>query len=251
MKIFFCDLDNTLIYSHRRLLDPQRVGVERYQGEMISYMTPKSQALLAQVCERVLFVPTTARTPVQYARVTLGETPPDFALVCNGGLLLREGQVDEAWYAQTRALIAHAEAELSRAVALLEEDPDRSFEVRFLHELFLFSKSAEPLKTEERLRAQLDPELVSVFSQGVKIYVIPKQMTKAGAATRLAALLGARDYFAAGDSTMDAGMLLAAARAFAPQSLARTLPPCENLVAVPDELVFSEVFLQAILDSLV
>lgn len=248
MIVFYCDLDNTLIYSQRRAIGPDRVGVEQYRGEEISFMTTASLDMLDKVRKTVLFVPTTARTPEQYARVRLG-APPDFALVCNGGMLLRHGQIDEAWYAQTRAQIAPSRAELDRAAILLEKDPDRCFDMRDLHELFLFSKSSDPAATEKRLRAALDPTQVSVFSQGAKMYVMPKLLTKAHATERLNRLLGQTYTLAAGDSTMDAGMLLAADRAFAPQTLADMLPQQENLVAIPEGRVFSDAFLGMILEA--
>jgi hypothetical protein len=69
MLIFHADLDNTLIYSYKHDIGSDTVGVERYQGRVISYMTGSSYEMLDQIRKRVLFVPVTTRTVEQYERI--------------------------------------------------------------------------------------------------------------------------------------------------------------------------------------
>lgn len=249
MMVFYCDLDNTLIYSHRHEIGADKVGVESYQGEEISFMTQASVAMLKKLRKQVLFVPTTTRTPEQYGRVRLGKTPPEYALVCNGGMLLRHGVPDELWYQQTRLLIAPCSSALVQAEGLLWADVDRCFEPRFLHQLFLFSKSSHPVETVKRLCAEVDTNQLAVFSQGSKIYVLPRSLTKAYAVRRLNQLLGNVVSFAAGDSPMDAGMLAEADKAFAPQALAQTMQPSQTVQIISENRVFSDVFLSDILET--
>lgn len=101
---------------------------------------------VGQLCSKpgVLVVPTTTRTLEQYQRIDLGIGVPEYALVCNGGVLLHQGKEDPVWYQESLALIADAQSELQRAEQWMTEDVNRCFEVRNIRSLFLFTKSNEP-----------------------------------------------------------------------------------------------------------
>ena len=159
MLIFHADLDNTLIYSYKHDIGSDTVGVERYQGRVISYMTGSSYEMLDQIRKRVLFVPVTTRTVEQYERIDLGSSPR-FALVCNGGILLEDGQEDERWYEASLELVRDAEDELQLGEECLHKDRNRNFEVRNVRGLFLFTKSGNPSATVEMLRQKLDRKSV-------------------------------------------------------------------------------------------
>lgn len=90
--VFHSDLDNTMIYSYKHDIGNEKRCVEIYQGREISYVTDRTHELLRQVQDRVLFVPTTTRTTEQYRRIDLGIGPVRYALTCNGGVLLVDGQ---------------------------------------------------------------------------------------------------------------------------------------------------------------
>ena len=96
MQIVHTDLDNTLIYSYKHEIGGPKTCVEIYQGREISFMTETSHRLLGQLCSKpgVLVVPTTTRTLEQYQRIDLGIGVPEYALVCNGGVLLHQGKED-------------------------------------------------------------------------------------------------------------------------------------------------------------
>ena len=125
--VFHSDLDNTMIYSYKHDIGNEKRCVEIYQGREISYVTDRTHELLRQVQDRVLFVPTTTRTTEQYRRIDLGIGPVRYALTCNGGVLLVDGQEDETWYLESLVQIRESRDELARAERLLEEDPRRSF----------------------------------------------------------------------------------------------------------------------------
>ncbi len=224
MILFHADLDNTLIYSYRRLTCGERIGVEEYRGKTVSYMTPESCRLLRGLGETVLTVPTTTRTEEQYGRIDLGIGTPRYALVCNGGVLLEDGKENAAWYEESLAMTDHCRKELLRAEELLSADLDRSFEVRNIRDLFVFTKSERPERTAERLRAALDLSKADVMQNGVKVYVLPKILNKGTAVRRLRdklTRLGERaDYVvAAGDSAFDLPMAEAADLFLAPEDL--------------------------------
>lgn len=185
MIVFHADLDNTLIYSYKRDIGRKKVGVEIYQNRVISYMTPESHRHLKEISRNVLLIPTTTRTAEQYGRIDLGIETPLYALVCNGGVLLKNGCEDADWYEESLRLTADCRGELIRAEKLLQQDTNRSFEVRNIRELFVFTKSDRPELTAGLLRAQLDLSLVDVFQNGVKVYVLPKSLTKGHAVRRM------------------------------------------------------------------
>ena len=105
MIAFHTDLDNTLIYSYKHDIGPQKRNVELYQGREISYITEETYHLLQLVKNEMLIVPTTTRTLEQYQRIDLGIGPFPYALVCNGGVLLVNGVPDEAWYQDSLHLV--------------------------------------------------------------------------------------------------------------------------------------------------
>ncbi len=250
MIIFHSDLDNTLIYSYKHEIGPEKRCVERYQGREISYMTEKSLELLEQIREQVLFVPTTTRTAEQYDRICLGTMRTPYALVCNGGILLADGQENDRWYQESLAGISDCTGELKNAEKILEKDPDRNFELRFIRKLFLFTKSRNPCSTIGRLKKALNPEQVDVFGNGAKVYVLPRYLNKGTAVLRFKERLKADRIIACGDSEFDIPMLDAADIPIAPRGLGggQTLHP--NWIYMPGDRLYSEELLAYIWNTI-
>lgn len=246
MTIFCTDLDNTLIYSYKRELPQPRRCVEWYEGREVSFMTEQSLLLLRSLSEKIPVIPVSTRSAAQYERVNPGiETP--YALVCNGGILLVDGKRDEEWYQESLALIKDCKEELDRARTCLDKDIYRSFEVRLIEELFLFTKSHEPQKTIAMLEAVVDLSKVDVFENGVKVYVVPKTLSKGQAIKRLKPYLLADRIIAAGDSRFDISMLAVADAGYAPAELAQSMAELPRIRLSPKERIFSEYFLEEIL----
>lgn len=224
VKIFASDLDNTLLYPGREQLLEDRVCVERYQGREISFMSLKSHGLLSRVNKQVCFVPTTTRSLEQYRRISFHEAwIPQYALVCNGGMLLKDNRVDREWYEESLKIISGCLEELRLAAALLERDEYRSFEIRSVGGLFLFTKSRQPQRTAAMLLEGLNEELIQVFQNGSKIYAVPKTLNKGAAVQRLFKQLKGEYLIAAGDSALDIPMLEAADLSFWPAGLEKSV----------------------------
>lgn len=219
MNLFSSDLDNTLIYSRRHELGPDKICVEVYEGREVSFMRREWIESLKRIQRKFLFVPVTTRSVEQYLRLNLGNGSPQYALVCNGGVLLREGVKEPEWYKQSRRLTENSLDELHRAIKLLEQDADRTFQVRFPEELFVFTKSSRPGDSVRRLRDRLDPTRTDVFQNGEKVYVLPENLDKGTGLMRLRELLKPEKVFAAGDSEFDKPMLLAADLGMCPKEL--------------------------------
>lgn len=246
MIVFHADLDNTLIYSYRHEIGREKVSVEVYEGREISFMTSRSLSLLKRLREHVMLVPTTTRTEEQYGRIDLKTGVPDYALVCNGGVLLREGRELPEWYEESLCLTEKSQNELLHAQVCLQEDRDRIFEVRNIRSLFLFTKSGDPAATVIRLKERLDPALVQVFSNGAKVYALPEGLDKGTAVRRFQEYIKADTVFAAGDSEFDLSMLMAADHSWAPETLVKQYPLGSHVTGLSGGQVFSDMLLERV-----
>lgn len=224
----FSDLDGTLIFSAAR----KQVGdivIERKDGREISCMTAR-QAELFPKLDNV--IPVTTRSVEQYRRIEFARFgfAPKYALCANGGILLVDGVPDAEWSAWSAAIYRECEAELSAFRERLENDPRRSFEVRLVEGLFLFTKSEEPSETLKDLGKG---ELCESFFTGEKVYVIPRKLNKGAAVKRLAERLGLSEFAAAGDSLMDLSMLNAADTAVFTDNIPESGVTAKNKVIRP------------------
>ncbi len=251
MKLFCMDLDNTIIYSYKHDIGPHKRNVELYQGREISFITDRTYELLMKMRTQYLAVPVSTRTIEQYQRIQLGIGEFPYALVCNGGILLRDGERDENWYADSRESISPSLPALKIAMEFLEKDMRRTFELRFIEELFVFTKCDDPEQVTKELREMLVGEPVDVFHNGTKVYVVPQALSKGNAVKRLCALLQPEKILAAGDSEFDISMVEAADAGFVPQgflgSFSESLPIGGNVTEMSGEKLFSEEVLENVM----
>lgn len=250
MIVFNTDLDNTMIYSYKQDIGNDKRCVEIYENREISFITNNTFELLKKVKEKVLVVPTTTRTEQQYSRIDFGLGVPEYALVCNGGVLLINGKEDINWYDNSFALVEGCQQELQNAEKLLENDINRSFEVRNIRKLFIFTKSNRPEDTVLMLQQHIDTNKLDVFFNGVKVYAVPKQLSKGNAIERLRKKLNISTVISAGDSEFDVSMLNHSDIAIAPQNL-KGFPELKNdIIFMDNGKVFSESILKYILNTL-
>ncbi|MFE2675364.1 HAD family hydrolase [Streptomyces hygroscopicus] len=222
------DLDRTLIYSAAALgLDmpdaeaPRLLCVEVYQGRPLSYLTETAAGLLAELVRTSVFVPTTTRTVEQYRRIRLPGPAPRFAICANGGQLLVDGEPDPDWHARVRATLADACAPLEEVRAHLRAtaDPAWLLKERAAEELFAYLVVERELLSEsyvKELSQWAEPRGWTVSLQGRKIYAVPEPLTKSAAVAEVKSRTGVDEVLAAGDSLLDADLLLAADRAWRP-----------------------------------
>ncbi len=247
MVVFHMDLDNTIIYSYRHEIGEDKLEAEWYNGRNISYITRETCDMLKKLREKALLVPTTTRTEEQYRRINLQIGSIKYALVCNGGVLLVDGKEDTEWYRKSRELVDNCQAMLHKAAAVLEKDKRRIFEVRFIKELFVFTKCEEPEAVVKDLRKITDKTLMEIFSNGSKVYAVPKALSKGAAVERFREYIGAGLVIAAGDSEFDLPMFEKADVAFAPMELAKKYQMDPNTRVLPNTKVYSEEVLTHVL----
>ncbi|MFD7259731.1 HAD family hydrolase [Streptomyces sp. NPDC059874] len=224
------DLDRTLIYSTAALgltmpdpVAPRLLCVEVHESKPLSYMTETAAALLAELKEdpSVVFVPTTTRTRKQYQRIRFPGRPAPYAICANGGQLLVDGVPDRDWRRTVAKRLAQECAPLEdvHQHLLATTDPAWLRKTRVAEDLFAYLVVERALVPDEWLKALTqwaEARGWTISLQGRKIYAVPRPLTKSAAMREVARRTGATSTLAAGDSLLDADLLLAADSAWRP-----------------------------------
>lgn len=224
------DLDGTLIFSERALggpSGPAHQAVEWLDGAPSAWVAGAAVPDLTALAEAGVVVPVTTRSLAQYRRLALPGPPPPWAVVANGGQLLRDGAPDPSWEAGVRAAIHRASAPATAVAARLEPWTRRGWVrvVRDVDGLFTYAVAHEPISGQQgAIPAAELADLIDwagdrgleVSAQGRKVYVVPHSLTKQAAVREVVARTGAAGFVAAGDSLLDAGLLDAAVAGIRP-----------------------------------
>ncbi|MGW1780370.1 HAD family hydrolase [Streptomyces sp. NPDC002143] len=247
------DLDRTLIYSAAALAltmpdarAPRLLCVEVHEAKPLSFMTETSAQLLTDLGDAAVFVPTTTRTRKQYQRINLPGPAPKYAICANGGHLLVDGVTDEDWHGSVLARLADECAPLGEVQEYLTKTADPLWlrKQRIAEDLFVYLVVERELLPEEwvkELAAWAENRGWTVSLQGRKIYFVPKPLTKSSAVREVARRTGAELTLAAGDSLLDADLLLAADRGWRPGhgELADTAWTAPEITALPERGVLA------------
>ncbi|MFJ6214712.1 HAD family hydrolase [Streptomyces sp. NPDC092296] len=226
------DLDRTLIYSPRALAlgvpdeeAPRLLAVEVHNGRPLSFMTEQAAELLVELIRSCVFVPATTRTRAQYQRVNLPGPRPDwvprYAICANGGHLLVDGAVDHDWHADVRGRLADSCAPLEEIVhhLAISADPEWTLKRRVAEDLFAYlvvERDQLPPGWLGELTAWAADRSWTVSLQGRKVYAVPEPLTKSAALAEVERRTGASTVLSAGDSLLDAELLLAAEAGYRP-----------------------------------
>jgi hydroxymethylpyrimidine pyrophosphatase-like HAD family hydrolase len=222
------DLDRTLIYSTAALAltmrdedAPRLLCVEVHESRPLSYMTETAGRLLVELADTVRFVPVTTRTRKQYRRISLPCRQPRYAICANGGHLLVDGRTDHDWNAEMRRRLADGCVPLAEVRAHLAAvaDPGWLRKERVAEDLFAYlvvERERLPEGWLRELAAWADPRGWAVSLQGRKVYAVPRPLSKSAALAEVVRRTGVRQVLAAGDSLLDADLLLAADTGWTP-----------------------------------
>ncbi|MDT4894109.1 MAG: hypothetical protein QOE97_3144 [Pseudonocardiales bacterium] len=219
-----CDLDQTLLHSARAIAEHGGAGaqllcVEELAGEQQSFMTVAAAAALVELAEVAEVVPVTTRSLEQLRRVRL-PWRPRFEVAANGGLIVVDGVVDEAW-SRTLAMRLRGCARPDEVQRHADGVATARWlgSVRTVHDLFcygLVERTGMPAGALEAERAWAADRGWRVSLQGRKLYWVPAPLEKAAAAREIWRRTGATTLLAAGDALLDADLLLAADAAIRP-----------------------------------
>ncbi|MEU6848772.1 HAD family hydrolase [Actinacidiphila alni] len=223
------DLDRTLIYSSAALAltmpdehAPRLLCVEVHEAKPLSYMTETAAGLLVRLAaEAGHFVPSTTRTRKQYRRISLPGPQPRYAICANGGHLLVDGRTDHDWNAEMRRRLADGSAPLAEVRAHLAATADPAWlrKERIAEDLFAYLVVDRGLLPEgwvKELADWAEPRGWTVSLQGRKIYAVPRPLSKSAALAEVVRRTGASRVLAAGDSLLDADLLLACHQGWRP-----------------------------------
>lgn len=228
MTVFFADLDRTLIYSTDALWlgvqdrdAPALTCVETYNGRQASFVTEGAARGIERLLTAGMLVPVTTRSVDQYRRVRLPGPLPRLALVANGGLLLRSGNLDEDYRQETTERLAGS-TPLNVVFAHLQAvaDPRFSINLRTVEDLFCYAvvdANAVPRSWAVQLADYAASVGWQVSDQGRKVYLLPDKLSKGQAVERIADELNLQGFIAAGDTNTDVPMLHAASAAMIPR----------------------------------
>ncbi|WP_375500114.1 HAD family hydrolase [uncultured Jatrophihabitans sp.] len=213
------DLDQTLIYSRRAIArwgggSAAIAAVEQYQGVDSSFMTAIAAATMAELTEQATVVATTTRTPEQLARVRLPGGPTAFAVAANGGVLLVDGVPDVDWGRAVAERVT-AGAPVAEVLAHAQDTcrPEWTKLVRTASDLFCYAvldRAGLPDTFVADEAAWAAERGWQVSLQGRKLYWVPTSLTKSAAVAEIVRRTGSDRVLAAGDSLLDADLLLAA-----------------------------------------
>lgn len=224
-KVFFSDLDRTLIFSRKFVKEEiSSVVVERKEGKPLSYMTKEAMSLLQQLRREVLFIPVSTRTWGTMTRIDFIQQDIPEVMVCdNGAYIYLHGKKDETW---ERHVASKRDTHATPVVSLETEVRDMFLgiglkDVVNRDNLYLVLKFNE--MTWE-IRQMLEILHLSLRKRGYRVevnskkaYVLPNYITKENAVLYLIEQHAWKFTVSAGDSYMDAGMLRATQYAIAPK----------------------------------
>lgn len=172
-------------------------------------MTKRSYAYFTSLKD-VEVIPVTTRTKAQYDRLSdlTASLGVKYAIICNGGILLVNGDTDAEWLEETCSLIGNAADELRKAADIMKYLSNR--EVHEIGDIMRYTVTDDPEAMKSELRKSIDTSLIAVFSDNRKVYCIPSVINKGSALRRFNERFGVCRSIAAGDGVQDVSMLEAA-----------------------------------------
>ncbi|MGN7478738.1 HAD family hydrolase [Solibacillus silvestris] len=225
MQLFTSDLDRTLIFSKRTIQSAMEncLCIEQLEEREISYINASIEQLLQQIHHHMHFVPVTTRSVAQYERITLFQQAvvPEAAIVANGGIIFRNGQIDPVWQQHIEQQLTMLPLSLEQIGGIFSKQLSANYFLRHhiiddLYYCFIVDPETADLNEIRHLNEALQQYEWHGYLQGRKFYILPKFLTKGAAVQYIKSLRHYDRHFAAGDSLMDMSMLQLADHYFVP-----------------------------------
>lgn len=209
--IFTTDLDRTLIYSARVLSNyPSNVSntiVEAVGGRSVSFT---STAFFNWLKSRekgkgLTIVANTARSINEFNRLNI-HNDFDYAIMANGGVITHNGKPIKDWEDSIKRgnineLLSHILEDLNNIKSI-------NYKSRTIDDSYIFTKTLNDMECTQDLKQIVQKYSgISFMVQRGKVYIIPKEISKANAINWLSEYIGEKVVLAAGDSETDLGML--------------------------------------------
>ena len=184
--LYATDLDRTVIFSNKFLdnCDEEVICVETNNGKPISYMTASSLDKLNILKEnkKLNIVPVTTRSISQFKRVEPFQDC-EFAITSNGGTILHNGKPFLPWVNYIQRVLSNYTNELKEIPMRLKGYSDYfQTDLTFVDGVFFYCKLKDYKEKNDYLLMLLESELDSkkwnFILQGLKLYIIPKEISK-------------------------------------------------------------------------
>lgn len=211
MNIFATDLDNTLIFSKKRI-NPQEednICIEKINGIDSSYVKRDTLNKLKDLSKEICVIPVTLRSLEQYKRVQLVDFT--YAITSNGGIILVNGMKELEWEKRIMKIVQNID-KFHELVPMLESYIE-CFEkpLKCVDNIFYYGKLKmnNPHIDELLLFLEdtLDTKQWEYKIQTGKIYIIPRGINKESALEYLCNSLQCDGLVCAGDGVLDLGFL--------------------------------------------
>jgi len=223
--IFASDLDSTLIYSsrHCKLIDEEKlIPVDFYNNCNSSFITKSMHDKLDHINESLLFIPVTTRSTEQYMRMKYFSDVirPKYAIVANGGIILKNGKELKAWSDISSTKIKEVVSIVTMIKLcsfFLESDFVKSYKT--CEDLFIYSIIDEDKLANTFLKGEIAMDYFKVLrnfcskynyslsKQGKKVYIVPSCINKYDPINYIMKLENINTIIAAGDSLLDYPMI--------------------------------------------
>lgn len=214
---FFCDLDQTAIFS-RRMVDTYSekdysglVAVESLESP-VAFMKLEALELLQQLSKDLHFIPVTTRGARQYVRLKFPKVEINHWIMNNGGRIFFNKEEDLEWRDRVVKQAENDSESPQYILDQLEKDADllgvklRKQSTDGVY-LSLYAEDAVTPEFVKYMTANAEKwnYILSVQSKGV--YLVPSNVTKQAAAEYLAQKLQVEKTYASGDSVFDLSLM--------------------------------------------
>lgn len=221
--IFASDLDRTIIYSNKFLMDfSGQISVVE-TGKYKSYMTEPAAKLLKEIAGLAFFVPCTTRTIEQYMRIDFfqNKVVPKYAIVSNGANIILDGSLDTAYRRNILQMLSNecmAQQDILKEFSKLACN-NWAQPMRHADEVFhycIIDREKAPRQELDSFSNWANEQKWDVSIQGRKLYLMPKIINKWRALSRVSEMIGDKYIVAAGDSLLDLPLIQGADYALSP-----------------------------------
>jgi hydroxymethylpyrimidine pyrophosphatase-like HAD family hydrolase len=212
MDLAFLDIDGTLVFPERDFIGAGKAYrcVDRTVDRQVGFASVRLIELLGELeTQGIQVVPTTARSAAQLNRMQLFANANAIAILGAGATVIVDGVIDASWH-QLRSERTQSSAPVSDVAREIERTLDGSARIDLREGALLVLKYSTPDLGErqlETIRDALGPLGWHACSDGRRLYLLPDGLSKLAAAEFVAESRGVGWWAAAGDSSLDVGLL--------------------------------------------
>ena len=216
--LFVSDLDNTLLYSIKHKIE-KGICIEKKAGRHQGIMSEYTYRNLEKICKLTDFVPLTSRSIEQYFRICWSKKHfPEYALVTNGAVLIKNGQIDSEWLEHSKALVSDYINEMEKLYRFFVRAGEYTT-CRIVDGMYVFVYCHDEVQARCCMEEYAYKTDFHVIAHGKKLYFLPEIFHKGAAVKRIREIFKEKKIIAAGDSIMDIPMLKEADVSLLPETI--------------------------------